>query len=82
ERVFPTQAFRTRIRNNVRLAEAPSYGKSIFEYAPDSNGAADYLALAREVLDRETPPSPAAAAAPAHLQAAEPAPAPPPEIIA
>ncbi len=39
-----------RIRRNVKLAECPSYGLSIMEYAPRSNGAADYLALADEVL--------------------------------
>ena len=39
----------TRIRRNVRLAEAPSFGQSIFDYAPDSHGAADYAALAAEV---------------------------------
>ncbi|HEX3871775.1 MAG TPA: AAA family ATPase [Pirellulales bacterium] len=40
----------TRIRRNIRLAEAPSFGKSIFQYAPDSHGAEDYGALADEVL--------------------------------
>lgn len=45
-----TQMFQTRIRRNIRLAEAPSFGQSIFSYAPDSNGAEDYLALAYEVL--------------------------------
>jgi chromosome partitioning protein len=42
--------FQTRIRRNVRLAEAPSFGQSIFQYAPQSNGAEDYGNLAREVL--------------------------------
>ncbi len=42
--------FDTKIRRNIRLAEAPSFGQSIFQYAPDSNGAADYRALANEVL--------------------------------
>ena len=41
--------FATRIRRNIRLAEAPSFGQSIFDYAPDSNGAEDYAALAGEV---------------------------------
>lgn len=41
---------RTRIRRNVKLAECPSYGQSIFEYEPRSHGAADYLALADELL--------------------------------
>ena len=41
--------FETRIRRNIRLAEAPSFGQSIFQYAPSSNGAEDYRNLAREV---------------------------------
>jgi chromosome partitioning protein len=41
--------FHTRIRRNIRLAEAPSFGQSIFDYAPDSHGAADYAALAAEI---------------------------------
>jgi len=44
-----TQLFATRIRRNIRLAEAPSFGQSIFQYAPDSNGADDYRRLAEEV---------------------------------
>jgi chromosome partitioning protein len=45
--------FQTRIRRNVRLAEAPSFGKSIFQYAADSNGAEDYQRLAEEILSAE-----------------------------
>lgn len=45
--------FKTRIRRNIRLAEAPSFGQSIFDYAPTSNGAEDYRKLASEVLGRE-----------------------------
>lgn len=41
--------FETRIRRNIRLAEAPSFGQSVFDYAADSNGAEDYAALAAEV---------------------------------
>ena len=41
--------FETRIRRNIRLAEAPSFGQSIFDYAPESHGAEDYAALAGEV---------------------------------
>ena len=48
------QTFRTRIRRNIRLAEAPSFGKSIFQYAPDSHGAEDYAQLAEEVLAGDT----------------------------
>jgi chromosome partitioning protein len=45
--------FDTRIRRNIRLAEAPSFGQSIFEYAAHSNGAADYQSLAEEVIAQE-----------------------------
>lgn len=44
------RAFTTRVRRNVRLAEAPSFGQSILQYAPSSNGAEDYRSLAAEVL--------------------------------
>lgn len=44
------QPFQTRIRRNIRLAEAPSFGQSIFGYAPDSNGAEDYEQLAHELV--------------------------------
>ena len=47
------QFFETRIRRNIRLAEAPSFGQSIFQYASDSNGATDYHALADEVMAQE-----------------------------
>jgi chromosome partitioning protein len=43
--------YSTRIRRNIRLAEAPSFGQSIFQYAPTSNGAADYQDLCLELLD-------------------------------
>jgi len=49
--------FPTRIRRNIRLAEAPSFGQTIFQYASDSHGANDYAALAENLLamhaDRE-----------------------------
>ena len=44
------RVFSTRIRRNIRLAEAPSFGQSIFDYAADSHGADDYRQLAEEVL--------------------------------
>ncbi|RMF36804.1 MAG: ParA family protein [Planctomycetota bacterium] len=55
--------FQTRIRRNIRLAEAPSFGQSIFQYAPNSNGAEDYRNLALEVLgiDALSPTLPAPA---------------------
>ncbi len=51
-RHFGDLVARTRIRNNVKLAEAPSFGSTIFEHAGDSNGAEDYMELTREVLIR------------------------------
>ncbi len=42
--------FDTLIRMDVKLVEAPSYGKSVFSYAPDANGAQDYMKLAKEVV--------------------------------
>ncbi|GHT11414.1 chromosome partitioning protein ParA [Planctomycetales bacterium] len=45
-----TQVFETKIRRNVRLAEAPGFGKPIFGYDAHSNGAEDYRRLAEEML--------------------------------
>ncbi|MFO0878057.1 MAG: AAA family ATPase [Gemmataceae bacterium] len=47
--------FNTRVRRNIKLAECPSFGKAIFEYAPHSNGAEDYANLAREVVGEPAP---------------------------
>ena len=48
---FHEKVFKTIIRDNVALAEAPINGKTIFEYNPKSNGASDYMSLANEVLN-------------------------------
>jgi chromosome partitioning protein len=45
--------FRSKIRRNIKLAESPGFGQTIIAYDPTSNGAADYRALAREVLEME-----------------------------
>jgi chromosome partitioning protein len=50
---FGTQVFRTVVPRNVRLAEAPSFGRSALAHDPDSRGALAYLALAGEMLRRE-----------------------------
>jgi chromosome partitioning protein len=50
---FGELVYETVVHENVRVAEAPSYGQSILEYAPTSAGAADYRALAQEVLTRK-----------------------------
>ena len=47
---FPNQVFKSVIPRNIRLAEAPSYGLPISEYAPHSPGAEAYEALAKELL--------------------------------
>ena len=45
--------FDSRIRRNIKLAESPSFGQSIFDYAPKSSGAMDYAALVSEILATE-----------------------------
>ena len=45
--------FETKVRRNIKLAEAPSHGTSIFEYDPSSAGAQDYDSLVREVIAAE-----------------------------
>jgi len=50
---FGETAFRTVIPRNVRLSEAPSHGKPIVLYDITSRGAAGYLELAREILEKE-----------------------------
>jgi chromosome partitioning protein len=45
-------AFKTTIRENVALAEAPTQGLDIFRYAPRSIGADDYRALTQEIMER------------------------------
>lgn len=51
--------FSSRIRRNIKLAEAPSFGQSIFDYAPKSPGASDYAALIAEVIAAEVAQAPA-----------------------
>ncbi|MBC5798462.1 MAG: ParA family protein [Candidatus Eremiobacteraeota bacterium] len=46
---FPSQVFRTQIPRNIRLSEAPSYGKPVALFDVKSRGAQAYLALAREL---------------------------------
>ena len=49
---YEKQLLKSSIRRNVALEEAPSLKQSIFEYAPDSNGAEDYENLTSELIDR------------------------------
>lgn len=64
---FPNKLFKTIIPRSVRLAEAPSFGQTILEYAGNSKGAQAYYLLAQEVL--------------AALPAAQPVPEVSPELI-
>lgn len=48
---FKDKTYRTYIPNNIKLAEAPGAGKSIYDYEMNSEGARAYAALTREVLD-------------------------------
>lgn len=53
EEYFKDKVFKTRIRENVRLAEAPSYGKPIGEFDSNSYGAEDYKKLVKEIIKQE-----------------------------
>jgi chromosome partitioning protein len=50
---FGDQVFKTIIPRSIRLAEAPSFGKTILGYDPRSRGAESYIKLAKEILDHE-----------------------------
>lgn len=49
---FGDIVFKTRIRENIKLAECPMAFKDIITYAPESNGAKDYASLCEEILNR------------------------------
>jgi chromosome partitioning protein len=51
ERYFPEQIFKTQIPRNVRISEAPSFGKPVMLFDLKSRGAQAYLAVAREMLE-------------------------------
>lgn len=51
---FPGEVFQRPIAKNIKLAEAPSYGRTIFEYAPESAGALDYHTVALEIIAQES----------------------------
>jgi chromosome partitioning protein len=52
DKVFGEKVFKTVITKSVRLEESPAYKESIFSFAPDSKGAAEYYRLSEEVMDR------------------------------
>lgn len=55
---FKEKVFRTTIPRNVRLGEAPSHGMPVIQYDPKSKGSEAYVALAREVLERDAANTP------------------------
>ena len=55
---FKEKLFQTTIPRNVRLAEAPSYGKPVLLYDPKSRGAESYVQLTNELLKRHEVESP------------------------
>lgn len=56
KKYFGPLLFKTYIRDNVALAEAPASRQDIFRYAKGSNGAGDYLSVCREILERTERP--------------------------
>jgi chromosome partitioning protein len=50
---FQEMVFKTLILRNIRLSEAPSYGKPVIEYDATSSGAVNYLNLAKEILEKD-----------------------------
>ncbi|MCC7351925.1 MAG: ParA family protein [Phycisphaerales bacterium] len=56
------RVFSSRIRRNIKLAESPSFGQTILDYEPASNGAADHRALAMEVIEMSAGVAPAGGA--------------------
>ena len=54
EQHFGNKVYRTIVPRNVRLAEAPSYGKPVIAFDKNSRGAQAYSALAKELLERAT----------------------------
>ena len=52
---FGAKVYRTIVPRNVRLAEAPSYGKPVIAFDKSSKGAQAYSSLAQEILERATP---------------------------
>lgn len=64
---FPETVFPHPVRTNVKLAEAPSFAQTIFEYAPDSNGAHDYRLVAQSVIAQEDESDPDLVGLPAAL---------------
>jgi chromosome partitioning protein len=50
---FPEYVFKTVIPRDIKLAEAPAFGKTILQHDFNSDGAKAYLQLAKEIIDLE-----------------------------
>lgn len=50
---FQSKVFATKLHENIAVAEAPSFGQTIFEYSPNSLGAYDFDLLVKEFLNKE-----------------------------
>ena len=50
--VFGKKAFKTKISRSVRLEESPAHKETIFEFAPKSSGATEYMELSKEIFKR------------------------------
>ena len=51
---FAGMGFESGINRNVRLSEAPSHGKPVLLYDPESKGSGNYMELAQELIGKET----------------------------
>ena len=56
KRHFQELVFKTVIQRNVKLSEAPSHGLPAILYDADSTGSKNHMALAKEIIQRETTP--------------------------
>jgi chromosome partitioning protein len=70
---FGDKLCNTTIPRNIRLAEAPSYGKPVLAYDPRSRGAESYIKLAKELLDRMAAKKREAVSTESLVEAAQPA---------
>jgi chromosome partitioning protein len=52
ERTFPKKVLKTKIRRDINVSEASIFGKPLFETAPTSRAAEDYLSIAKELQKR------------------------------
>ena len=75
------RVLRPPIRRNIKLAEAPSFGKTIFDYAPWCRGALDYRKLAEQLVQRPTERKPAQTVVEPKPERAETEAEPVPEIV-